>query len=105
MKKHSHKLTDDMRPEYDFASMRGGVRGKYVNRYRQGTNLVLLDPEVAEAFPTDAAVNETLRAALNITGVVGRKAAPPNKALQPTSPARRRKKQAPRRARALATPR
>jgi hypothetical protein len=37
-----------MRPEYDFS---GGVRGKYVDRYRTGTNVVLLDPEVAAAFP------------------------------------------------------
>lgn len=98
MKKHSHKLTNDVRPEYDFASMKGGVRGKYVNRYRQGTNLVLLDPEVAEAFPTDAAVNETLRAVLKKTSVVSRKAAAPKKALQPASRARRRRKQASRRA-------
>ncbi len=98
MKKHSHKLTNGMRPEYDFASMKGSVQGKYVNRYRQGTNLVLLDRELAEAFPTDAAVNETLRAVLNIRSVVSRKAALPNKALQPTSRARRRRKQASRRA-------
>jgi hypothetical protein len=52
---------DDLQPEYDFASMRGGVRGKYVARLRKGSDLVLLDPEVAEAFPSDAAVNEALR--------------------------------------------
>ncbi len=87
MKKANRKFPNDMRPEYDFASMKGGVRGKYVKQYRAGTNLVLLDPEVAEAFPTDAAVNETLRAVLNMTKVVRL----PNKALQPTSRARRRK--------------
>ncbi len=59
-----------MRPEYDFASMKGGVRGKYVNRYRARTNLVLLDPELAEAFPTDAAVNNALRAVLKVAEVV-----------------------------------
>ena len=59
-----------MRPEYDFASMKGGVRGKYVRRYRAGTNLVLLEPEVARAFPDDAAVNEALRAVLRATRVV-----------------------------------
>ena len=52
---------DELRPEYDFSRMKGGVRGKYVERYRQGTNLVLLDPDVAAAFPDAKAVNEALR--------------------------------------------
>jgi hypothetical protein len=52
---------DDLRPEYDFSRMKGGVRGKYVERYREGTNLVLLDPDVAAAFPDAKAVNEALR--------------------------------------------
>ena len=52
---------DDLRPEYDFSRMKGGVRGKYVDRYREGTNLVLLDPDVAAAFPDAKAVNEPLR--------------------------------------------
>lgn len=59
-----------MRPEYDFASMKGGVRGKYAKRYRAGTNLVLLDPELAAAFPSDAAVNDALRALLKMTQTV-----------------------------------
>jgi hypothetical protein len=46
--------------------MAGGVRGKYVERYRAGTNLVLLDPDIARAFPTDASVNEALRLLLQI---------------------------------------
>lgn len=49
---------DEMLPEYDLT---GGVRGKYVERYRQGTNVVLLDPDVAENFPTSESVNEALR--------------------------------------------
>ena len=49
---------DEMLPEYD---LRGGVRGKYVERYRQGTNVILLDPDVAEKFPTSESVNEALR--------------------------------------------
>ena len=61
---------NDTRPEYDFSSMKGGVRGKYVLRYRAGTNPVLLDPEVARAFPTDAAVNQTLRAVLDMANEV-----------------------------------
>jgi hypothetical protein len=52
---------DDLRTEYDFSRMKGGVRGKYVDRYREGTNLVLLDPDVAAAFPDAKAVNEALR--------------------------------------------
>ena len=59
-----------MRAEYDFASMKGGVRGKYAGQYRAGTNLVLLDPKLAEAFPTDEAVNKALRAVLNMTKAV-----------------------------------
>lgn len=87
MKKANRKLTDDLLPEYDFASMKGGIRGKYVNKYRAGTNLVLLDPEVAEAFPTDAAVNQALRAVLSISRVVR----PANRALQRTAQKRRRR--------------
>jgi hypothetical protein len=49
---------DDMLPEYDFSA---GIRGKYYRRYRQGTNIVLLDPDVAGAFPDADAVNEALR--------------------------------------------
>jgi hypothetical protein len=52
---------DDVRPEYDGSSLKGGVRAKHFERYRAGTNLVLLEPEVRAAFPTDAAVNEALR--------------------------------------------
>ena len=67
MKKNNR---NDIRREYDFASMKGGVRGKYAARYRAGTNLVLLDPEVAQAFPTDAAVNHALRAVLDMANEV-----------------------------------
>ena len=49
---------DDMLPEYDLS---GGVRGKYVDRYRQGTNVILLDPDVAAKFPDSKAVNDALR--------------------------------------------
>ena len=70
MKKASTKSENEMRAEYDFASMKGGVRGKYAQQYRAGTNLVLLDPKLAEAFPTDEAVNRALRAVLNMTKAV-----------------------------------
>lgn len=56
-----------IRDEYDFAAMKVGVRGKYVKRYRKGTNLVLLEPDIAEAFPNDKAVNQALRGLLNTT--------------------------------------
>jgi hypothetical protein len=61
MKKEVDELEDELRPEYDFSKMAGGVRGKYVERYRAGTNLVLLEPDISQAFPTDASVNEALR--------------------------------------------
>jgi len=54
-------LNDELRPEYDLSQLGKGVRGKYAERYQAGTNLVLLAPDVAEAFPTDEAVNKALR--------------------------------------------
>ena len=50
---------DTMRPEYDFSK---GVRGVTAARYREGTNIVVLDPSVMDVFPTSEAVNEALRA-------------------------------------------
>jgi hypothetical protein len=70
MKKADRKSTNAMLPEYDFASMKGGIRGKYAKRYRRGTNLALLDPDLARAFPTDAALNDALRAVLNMAETV-----------------------------------
>jgi hypothetical protein len=61
MKRIESEEEDDLRPEYDFSQIKGGVRGKYVERYREGTNLVLLDPDVAAAFPDAKAVNDALR--------------------------------------------
>lgn len=61
-----NEIEDELRPEYDFAQMQGGIRGKYVERYRAGTNLVLLDPDVAQAFPDDMAVNQALRMLIQI---------------------------------------
>ena len=67
MKKEvDNEMDDELRPEYDFSQLAGGVRGKYVERYRAGTNLVLLDPDVAQAFPNDDAVNEALRLLMQI---------------------------------------
>jgi hypothetical protein len=61
---------DEMLPEYDFKNMKGGVRGKYADAYRQGTNLVRLDPDVAKAFTTEASVNEALRAVLRAAAAI-----------------------------------
>ena len=56
-----------MLPEYDFT---GGVRGKYASRYTQGTNVVVLEPDVAKAFPNAEAVNSSLRA---LAGIIRRR--------------------------------
>lgn len=59
-------LDDEMEPEYDLSQLKGKVRGKYAERYRAGTNLVLLDGDVQAAFPTAEAVNEALRMLINV---------------------------------------
>ena len=84
---------DELLPEYDFT---GAVRGKYYERYREGTNVVLLDPDVAAIFRDSAAVNDTLRHLVSLAEakVTARKSRSPrqrrpNKPLQPTSRTRR----------------
>ncbi|MDX2257261.1 MAG: hypothetical protein NW214_17250 [Pseudanabaenaceae cyanobacterium bins.39] len=77
---NNHELEDDLRPEYDFSKMQGGIKGKYVERYRSGANIVLLDPDVAQAFPTSESVNEALRMLMQIAQRQN-----PNIALKPTS--------------------
>jgi len=57
---------DDLRPEYKREDLGQGVRGKHYQEYQKGTNLVLLSPDVAEAFPTEEDVNEALRALMKI---------------------------------------
>jgi len=76
----NHELEDELRPEYDFSKMKGGVKGKYIERYRAGTNLVLLDFDVAQVFPTSDSVNEALRLLMQIA-----QRQKPNNALEPTS--------------------
>jgi hypothetical protein len=65
MKKDESPKDDDLRPEYDASVLRDGVRGKNLNRYRAGTNLVLLAPDVRAAFPTDESVNQALRSLIH----------------------------------------
>ena len=61
---------DELRPEYEMKSLlKGGVRGKYAAHYRAGTNLVLLEPEVAKAFPNDKAVNDALKLVMKLKQV------------------------------------
>jgi len=60
------KAGDELRREYDLSRLKGGVRGKYVERYRAGTNLVLLSPDVAEYFPDEQSVNTALRTLIHV---------------------------------------
>ncbi len=64
--KQSTALVDDLRPEYDETVLRDGVRGKHYKEYHQGTNLVLLEPDVAKAFPDAETVNNALRLLMKI---------------------------------------
>jgi hypothetical protein len=66
MKKKPDKSDEDLRAEYDASVIRGGVRGKYAQRYKAGTNLVLLAPDVAAAFPNAEVVNEALRMLMKV---------------------------------------
>jgi hypothetical protein len=59
---------DDLRAEYDLAVLlKDGVQGKYAARYKEGTNLIPLAPDVAKAFPTAEAVNQALRLVIQLT--------------------------------------
>jgi len=70
MKKSEHPQNQDLRPEYDFGQMKGGIRGKYERRLREQSNIVLLEPDIAEAFPNDEAVNQALRGVLDTARAV-----------------------------------
>jgi len=79
MKKVSRE-DDEMRNHYDF---RGGVRGKYARRYAEGTNVVVLDRDVAEMFPDRESVNEALRAVGRVVELRERRRARSNKGAAP----------------------
>ena len=66
-------VDDDMRAEYD---LRGGVRGKYYKQYMEGTNVVLLEPDVAAVFRDSDSVNQALRLLIKAAGQINRVAAP-----------------------------
>ncbi len=57
---------DEMRAEYVREDLGQGVRGKYYEQYKEGTNLIVLDPDVAVAFPTSQSVNEALRSLIEV---------------------------------------
>ncbi len=65
-KKMDKNESEEMRPEYDLSQLKGKVRGKYVERYNSGTNLVKLESDVQEAFPDSSSVNDALRMLLKI---------------------------------------
>ncbi len=77
---------DEMRAHYDFS---GGIRGKYARRYAEGTNVVVLDPDVAREFPNRDVVNETLRAVAQIVQIKERRRDRANKRIERTRKTRR----------------
>ena len=79
-----NEMDDDLRPEYELSQLKGGVRGKYASKYREGTNLILLEPDVAEVFKDNESVNEALRLLIKIAYAKGEKY---KKAAQPKAPA------------------
>jgi len=85
-KKSADEPNDGLRPEYDLGPLlKTGVQGKYAERFQEGTNLVLLAPDVAEAFPTAEAVNETLRLVLQLTELRAKKRRPPSSRKRPSA--------------------
>ena len=72
-----NEMDDELRPEYDLSQLKGGVRGKYASKYKEGTNLILLSPDVAEVFKDNESVNEALRLLMKIAGAKYTKAAQP----------------------------
>jgi hypothetical protein len=94
MKKTDRKSNGEMRSEYNFAAMKGGVRAKYLKRLRERSNVVVLEPEVAEAFPNEEAVNLALRGVLDAARAVRRTGGLADKALHSVRPGRRKKSMA-----------
>jgi hypothetical protein len=84
--KNTNKQVDALRPEYDLSKLKGGVRGKYYERARAGTNLVLIEPDLANVFPDTDSVNRALRlladTAEAATGPTRRARRAPNKRLR-----------------------
>lgn len=66
--------SDELREEYNLAEIPGIVRGKYAERARKGSNIIVLAPDVAEAFPDAESVNEALRLLINLAKSASRRA-------------------------------
>jgi len=85
----TNKDTDELRPEYDLSKLKGGVRGKYYERARAGTNLVLIEPDLTDVFPDTDSVNRALRLLLDTAeaaaGHTQRVRRAPNKRLRRTT--------------------
>jgi hypothetical protein len=81
MKRAKPDERDTLRPEYSREDLGKGVRGKHLEEYRSGTNLVLLTPEIAAIFPDDKSVNEALLSLVKVAekaaGLKGRAAKSP----------------------------
>jgi hypothetical protein len=95
MKKASAKRQDDdLRPEYDLRRLKGGIRGKYYRQAVAGTNLMLIEPELAEVFGDSESVNRALRLLVDTAEAAarpaGRRRRAPNKHLQPAPQGARR---------------
>jgi hypothetical protein len=94
MKKGStKKTTDELQAEYDLSKLKGGVRGKYYQQATAGTNLVLIEAELAEVFPDTESVNRALRLLVDTAGAATARSArrkTPNKAMQTDTASRRR---------------
>jgi len=103
-KNAAERISDPLRPEYDLSKLTGGIQGKYYKRATAGTTLVLLEPDVAEAFPDGRTVNDVLRAVVKVArtqaDVIGSgllKATQPTRAAKPRRVPRVRQKRSPRR--------
>ena len=89
MNPQTRKANDDLRSEYDFSH---GMRGVHHEAYRAGTNVVFLEPDLVEAFPDSASVNQALRLLVRLSRSKALTTRRPNKALQPTSRTAKRAK-------------
>ena len=103
-KNAAERISDPLRPEYDLSKLTGGIQGKYYKRATAGTTLVLLEPDVAEAFPDGRTVNDVLRAVVKVArtqaDVIGSglpKPMQPTRAAKPRRVPSARKKRSPRR--------
>lgn len=73
-KTNKPEANDELREEYDISKMQGVVRGKYTEQYKEGSNIVMLAPDVAKAFKNEKEVNEALRLLMNIAKSSSRRA-------------------------------